>query len=52
MKVNTMNPDSLFERGFAKYSFNSQKKNWCQIGLIGLILLKELHFLDKRNKLR
>ena len=28
MKVNTNDTDSLFEKGFAKYPFNSEKKNF------------------------
>ena len=32
MKVNTKDTDSLFEKGSAKYPFNSEKKkNWCQM---------------------
>lgn len=31
-KVNTKYIDSLFEKNFARYSFNSEK-SWCQIGL-------------------
>ena len=36
MKVNTKDTDSLFEKGSAKYHFNSEKKNFdvrCQIDL-------------------
>ena len=28
MKVNTKDTDSLFEKGFAKYLFNSEKKTF------------------------
>ena len=28
MKVNTKNTDTLFEKGFTKHSFNSEKENF------------------------
>ena len=28
MQVNTKDTDILFEKGFAKYSFNSEKRNF------------------------
>ena len=33
IKVNTSDTDSFFQKSFAKYPFNSEKKTLCQIGL-------------------
>ena len=33
MKVNANDTGSLSEKSFAKYSFDSEKKLWCQKGL-------------------
>ena len=33
MKLNTSDTDSLLEKGFTKYRFNSEKILWCQVSL-------------------
>ena len=50
MKVNIKYTDSLFEKNFVKYPFNSEK-NWCEIGLRydGTYSTKKATFFRKKE---
>ena len=47
MMVNIEDTDSLFEKSFAKYPFNSKKKLWRQTGLTKTFPFRYIHLFEK-----